>query len=277
VSGSLPALSDSSKPDQERDYSVRAVERVCAILNLLQNSIDGVSLIDVAGATGLPKSSVFRYLWTLEEYRYVERDLESGVYRLGLGFLGMQSRQLEVLRQRARPWLEKLRDQFDETLNLGILDGDAVTYLEIIESRRGVRLAAKRGDRDPLYSTALGKAIAADLPETSVRDLLQQSGMEPRTPNTITNIDDFISELARIRRVGYAMDNGENEIDGRCVAVPIPDSPLPAALSLSAPSVRFPLQDVNNVATALQDAARRITTGSVAAQTVEDAVEDAVG
>ena len=246
---------------EERDYSVRAVERVCSILNLLQEAIDGVTLIDVAQATALPKSSAFRYLWTLEGHRYVERDAESGMYRLGLGFVGMQSRHLEMLRHRARPLLERLRDEFGETVNLGVLDGDSAIYLDIVESRRSVRLAAKRGDRDPLHSTALGKAIAAHLPEERVKQILTAGGMPARTVNTITSAEDYLAELANVRRVGHALDNGENEVDGRCVAVAIPGTRLPAALSLSAPAARFPLQDVATVADALKAAARAITDG----------------
>jgi IclR family transcriptional regulator, acetate operon repressor len=194
---------------EDRDYSVRAVDRVCAILNLLQESINGVSLIDIAQATELPKSSAFRYLWTLESHRYVERDLDSGLYRLGLGFVGMQSRHVEVLRQRARPLLERLRDEFGETVNLGILDGDSAIYLDIVESRRSVRLAASCGDRDPIHSTALGKAIAAHLPEPQVKEILTGSGMPARTVNTITSIDDYLAELAKVRERGYALDDEE--------------------------------------------------------------------
>jgi IclR family transcriptional regulator, acetate operon repressor len=245
-----------------RDYSVRAVERICSILNLLQESIDGVSLPEVAQATDLPKSSAFRYLWTLEAHRYVERDPDSGRYTLGLGFVGMQSRQLEVLRQRTRPWLEKLRDEHTETVNLGILDGDAVIYLDIVESRRAVRLAVNRGDREYLHSTALGKAVAATLPEARVREILDRTGMPRHTANTITSVDDFLAELAKVRRNGYAVDDGENEVDGRCVAVPMLGSRLPTAVSLSAPSARFPLQQVEAVATSLQAVVERITTGS---------------
>lgn len=237
---------------EDRDYTVRAVDRTCAILDLLQGSIEGVSLIDVAQATELPKSSAFRYLWTLEAHRYVERSPDTGLYRLGLGFVGMQSRQVEVLRQRARPWLEELRDAFGETVNLGILDGDSIIYLDIVESRRGVRLAARRGDRDPLHATALGKAVAAYLPEAQVQEILTHSGMPPRTDATITNRDDFLSELDKIRRSGYAVDNEENEIDGRCVAVPIVGINLPTAVSLSAPAARFPMARVREAATALQ-------------------------
>ncbi|MCF6426189.1 IclR family transcriptional regulator [Amycolatopsis tucumanensis] len=230
------------------------------ILNLLQESVDGITLNEVAQTTGLPKSSAFRYLWTLESHRYVERDEERGLFRLGLGFVGMQSRHLEILRERARPSLAALRDEFGETANLGLLDGDHVIYIDIVESRRGVRLAAARGDHDPLHSTALGKAIAAHLPEDRVRSLLETTGLPPRTSSTITSLDDYLDELAKVRRAGYAVDNGENEEDGRCVAVPLLATHLPAAISVSGPASRFSMQDVKRVAKTLIEVAAGIAT-----------------
>ena len=252
--------SDDGAPAEERDYTVRAVERVCAILNLLQESSGdgGVPLPAVAIATGLPKSSAFRYLWTLENHRYVERNPDTGLFQLGLGFVGMQSQHVEVLRERAKPLLEQLRDEHDESANLGILDGNTVIYLDVVESKRTVRLAASPGDRDPLHSTALGKAIAGQLGEDRVKELLDQAGMGSRTPNTITTVNSYLDELSKVRRVGYAVDNGENELDGRCVAVPILGTRLPAAISISAPAARFPIQAVEPAAKALQEAARQL-------------------
>ncbi|WP_312871510.1 IclR family transcriptional regulator [Amycolatopsis acididurans] len=252
-----PEPDDAASPE-DRDYSLRAVDRVCAILDLLQQSVDGISLNTVVEATGMPKSSAYRYLWTLEQHRYVERDEETGLCRLGLGFLGMQSRHLELLRECARPWLEKLRDDFGETANLGVLDSDRIIYVDIVESRRGVRLSASRGDRDPLHSTALGKAIAAHLAEDRIRDVLARSGMPRRCTNTITSIDDYLTELASVRGLGYAVDNLENEADGRCVAVPLLGASIPAAISLSAPAARFPAKDVGKAAKALLEVAARI-------------------
>lgn len=257
---------DQAASEDERDYSVRAVERVCLILNLLQESVDGITLNEVAQTTGLPKSSAFRYLWTLENHRYVEREDEGGLFRLGLGFVGMQSRHLEILRERARPSLELLRDEFGETANLGLLDGDHVIYIDIVESRRGVRLAATRGDRVPIHCTALGKAIAAQLPEDRVRDLLKETGLEPQTQNTITSADDFFSELTKVRRAGYAIDDRENEEDGRCVAAPLLGTHLPAAISVSGPSSRFSIQEVKKVAKVLIDLASGIATNPVSAE-----------
>ncbi|GAA3832876.1 MULTISPECIES: IclR family transcriptional regulator [Amycolatopsis] len=252
--------SDEPPPAEDRDYSLRAVDRVCAILNLLQESVDGITLNEVVEATGMPKSSAYRYLWTLEAHRYVERDEATGLCRLGLGFLGMQSRHLELLRERVRPWLEGVRDEFGETANLGLLDSDHIIYIDIIESRRGVRLAASRGDRDPLHSTALGKAITAHLPEARVRELLERSGMPARTERTIVTVEDYLAELDKVRAQGYAVDDGENEADGRCVAVPLLGTNLPAAISLSAPAARFPQRDVAGAAKALRRIAEQIST-----------------
>ncbi|GAA1562104.1 IclR family transcriptional regulator [Kribbella hippodromi] len=250
---------ESDRSPDGPGYGVRAIERVCAVLNLLQESIDGVTLKEVADAAELPKSSAFRYLWTLEQHRYVERDAGSGLFRIGLGFLGMQSHHLEVLRERVRPSLERLRDALDETTSLGLLDGHHVIYLDIIESRRSVRLAAERGSHDPLHSTALGKAIAAHLPVERVRELLEQAGMPRRTVDTIADVDDYLAELAKVRRLGYAVDNRENEPDGRCVAVPILGTRLPAAISVSAPEARFSMRDVEMAGRTLIEVATRIT------------------
>jgi IclR family transcriptional regulator, acetate operon repressor len=242
-------------------YSIRAVERVCDLLDLAQRSTDGFALVDVVEATGLPKSSAFRYLSTLEARRYLERDDATGRFRVGPGLLPLQGRQLDALAARARPLLESLRDRFEETINLGVLDGNGIVYLEIIESQKSMRLAARKGDRDHLHSTALGKAIATLLTPERVRQILEAEGMPAMTEATITDVDTYLQELGATRSRGYALDNGENEEDGRCVAVPLVGSALPTAISLSAPAARFPLADVGQVAEALSGVASALTDG----------------
>jgi IclR family transcriptional regulator, acetate operon repressor len=234
-------------------YSIRAVQRVCDVLDLIQARHQGFSLSEVADVTGMPKSSAFRYLSTLEERRYVTRDVLTGAYHIGPAFLPLQAQQLAVMADRARPHLERLRDRFGETVNLGMLDGNRVAYVEIVESQRSMRLSARRGDRDPLHCTALGKAIASSLPWERVVAILEADGMPRKTDATITDPGLYQQELERTREQGYAIDNGENEPDGRCVAVPFPDAPLPASVSLSAPAARFPLRDVPKVVAALQE------------------------
>jgi IclR family acetate operon transcriptional repressor len=240
-------------------YAVRAVVRVMDILDLLQDSPDGRSLMEVSDAVGLPRSSTYRYLSTLETRGYVQRD-GSGLYRFGLAFLPSHGRHLEVLAARARPVMEELRDRYGETINLGVLAGNRIVYLEILESNKAVRLAARRGDRDPIHSTALGKAIASHISTDAVVAILAAEGMSKRTSKTITDEERYLGELEKVRAQGFAFDLGENEEDGRCVAVPFQNGRVLAAISLSAPAARLEVDLMEDIATELMSAARRIQT-----------------
>lgn len=242
----------------ESPYAVRSVTRVLDILDLLRQRSEGATLAQLATATDMPRSSVFRYLATLEARGYVERENGTGTFQLGPAFLSSYVRHLQLLAQRARPILEELRDRFEETVNLAIFEGTGVVYLEIVESRRGTRFAARQGDREPIHSTALGKAIATLLDDDDIRAILTAEGMPARTDHTITDPDQFIATIHHSRSVGYAMDDRENEVDGRCVAVPIVGLGFPAALSLSAPASRFSEEEATAASETLADAARRV-------------------
>jgi IclR family acetate operon transcriptional repressor len=242
---------------REATYGVRAVQRALDLLDALQEAPDGLTLAQLADAAALPKSSIFRYLATLEARGYVERDGGRGRFRIAAR-LTADSPRFERLADTARPHLHALRDRFQETVNLGVLEGARIAYLEILESPLAVRFAARPGVRDPLHSTALGKAIAAQLPAANVRRLLAAQRLAPRTSRTITDAASFLRELARVRERGFAIDDGENEEDGRCVAVALPGTSPPAAISLSAPTVRFSLERAEDVATALRRTADQL-------------------
>jgi len=244
--------------DSRTSYSIRAVHRVCEILDLLQQAPRGAALLDVAKAARLPKSSAFRYLATLEARRYAERIPASGDYRLGSAFLPMQAHQLDTLVRRAHPYLEELCDRFEETIALGVLEGHQVMFLDLVESPRAVRVAAHRGDRYALHSSAVGKAIAAILPEQRVRSVLAAEGMERLTDNTITEPEPYLAELARVRTLGYALDDGEHEPDERGVAAPLPSSNLPAALGVSTPASRLPLDNLDHMVKPLLETAAQL-------------------
>ncbi|TDE13594.1 IclR family transcriptional regulator [Jiangella asiatica] len=235
------------------------MNRVCDVLDLVQAHPKGFSLNQVAAVTQLPKSSAYRYLITLEERRYVMRDPASGLFRMGAAFLPLQSQQLALLGDRVRPYLVRLRDGFDETANLGILDGYRVSYVEIVESPYSVRLAARPGDRDQLHCTALGKAIASTLDLDRVKAILAAEGMPRHTDSTITSLDAYVDELELTRARGYAVDDAENERDGRCVAVPLSGLNLPASISVSAPASRLQLDDIPKVAEALAEVAAELS------------------
>ena len=244
----------------ESRYAVRAAVRVLDILDLLQHSAVAVTLADVADATGLPKSSAFRYLATMESRGYVQRDTAG--YHLGIGFRSSRAERLEVLAVRARPVLEEVRDRFEETVNLAVLDGTRAVYVAIVESRRGMRFAARRGDREPLHATALGKAIASTLDSDHVRAILAVEGMPQRTRRTITDPERFMQVVTMVARDGYAVDDRENEEDGRCVAVPLAGVHIPAAVSSAAPANRLTVDEAvvagGSLRTAATEIARRM-------------------
>ena len=217
------------------NYSIRSVQRVCDILDLVQATSDGLSLMDFAEATELPKSSVFRYLSTLEQRGYVERD-DSGDYRMGISLNGDR---LDTLSRRLLPQLIAMRDRFGETVNLGLLDGSRVAYLEIVESRASIRNAPRAAEREYVHATALGKILATRLTTAQVDAILRQEGMPALTENTIVDPTEYFAEVERTRERGYGLDDEENEIGGRCLAVLVPGTTLPVAISLSAPTSRL--------------------------------------
>jgi IclR family transcriptional regulator, acetate operon repressor len=239
-------------------YASRSVTRVLDIMDYLRRHPKGATPAELATATDMPRSSVFRYLTTLEARGYAERDTSTGSFHLGPAFLASDVQHLRLLSQRARPILEELRDRFEETVNLGVLDGSRVVYLEIVESRRSMRFVARKGDHEPIHSTGLGKAISMLLDDGTIRGILDSEGMPARTSRTITDPDEFLASIHASRQAGYAIDDGENEADGRCVAVPIPGLPFPAALSLSAPATRFSEREAKAAFDVLAEAVRRI-------------------
>lgn len=241
-------------------YSVRAAERTLDILDALANAPGGISLARLSEAVGMPKSSLFRYVAVLEARRYVTRDPKTGTYGLGLALFSFDL-PLRALAASARPWLERLRDQFGETINLAVLDGTRVQYLEVVESPKVMRLSARPGDHDFIHASALGKAISARLDDEAIRRILDIEGLPKLTSRTIIDAEEFMTTLAGVRKQGYAVDFGEAEEGACCVAVSLPLDRLavPTGISLSSPATRFPQRrELPDVVPKLHETARQI-------------------
>ncbi|RYE04309.1 MAG: IclR family transcriptional regulator, partial [Sphingomonadales bacterium] len=249
----------SSAADPKGRSGARSIIRACTLLKLVGQSQDnGASLNELAAATKVPKSSAHRYLQVLEEEGLIERTT-GGRYRLGASFISLQTGDVERLVERARPYLAAIRDRFGETVNLGMLSANQIVYLEILESGQSMRLAARQGDTEGIHSTALGKAIAATLPDRDVLAILRHTGMAQTTPRTIVTPEDYLRELERVRVAGYAIDDRENEEEGRCVAVYLPGCGRQVAISLSAVANRFSLDQAREAAESLRIAAIEIS------------------
>lgn len=243
-------------------YIVQPVYKALQVLRCLGDERREMALSEICYRVDMPKTTVFRYLQTLCACGFATHDPDTDLYRIGLRVweLGQLVQGPLQMREQALPAMRDLRDQFNETVNLGVLDGPEVVYIELIESRRSLRMHAQLGGRDPAYATALGKALLAFLPEAQLPDHLP-AVLAPRTPGTITSLEQLRTHLATVRAHGYALDDEENEEGARCLAAPIfgPSGHVVAAVSLSAPASRMGHRLARRVAPAVIQAAQAIS------------------
>lgn len=242
----------------DETYIVKPVYKAMQLLRAVGEAGRDLSLGEVCGLTGLPKSTAFKYLRTLRETGFIAHDQKTDTYRIGLliWHLGQVSGEQRMVRDTVLPFMRDLQARFNETVNLGILDGNDIVYLEMVESSRALRMRAALGGRDPVYCTGLGKAILAHLPAESWRGHLP-ARMVPRTSKTITSVTALRDDLNEARERGWAIDRGENEEGVSCIAAPIlgAGGRVAGALSVSAPAHRISRTLENDVAAAVSAAA----------------------
>lgn len=230
-------------------YIVEAVLRALDVLEVFNGSTE-LSLHEISQRTGLNKSRCFRLLHTLASRKYVERTAEGLRYRLGSRPFDHATGTRRDVREIAHPHLVRLRDQFNETVNLGVIYNGEVLYIDLVESQRPFRMSAMIGSRMPIASTAMGKAILARLAKESTPELLADRSI-PRS---------LLDELKGICVCGYALDNEENEPGVACIGASIQDAnniPI-AAISVSGP-VRRILTREQEIARGLRLACQRIS------------------
>ena len=241
--------------------TVRAVERALDILLCFSRETPQLSMSQISAQVDIHKSTVHRLLATLEEKRFIERDPNTGLYRLGINMLHMAYLTLEDndLRQIAHPFLNRLLDQFRETVNLSVLEGAEMVYLEVIESPQRVKLAAATGQRLPAFCTASGKAYLAFASDNVVKHVLNQ-GMPPHTTETIVNQEEYYQNLRRIQKRGFAFSRQEFEEGINAVAAPIYNHkkyPL-ASIAVAGPSFRLTEDLMNEIGPVLVKTAGEI-------------------
>jgi len=218
----------------------RSVLRGIAVLEAMAEIGEPVPLGTLVEHVGLDKATVWRLLSTLVEAGYVIQDEDTGRYALTNRVLRLARSFFEHsdLRSVARPHLMRLRNEADETVHLGQIDGERVVYIDKIDAERSVRLVSSVAQGMPIHTTSLGKAILAHLPEAA--DLIEGMELTRKTPQSITNPNVLLRELRIIREVGYATDHEENEENVICVGSPVLDGRgrVIAAVSVSGPKFR---------------------------------------
>ena len=203
--------------------TVPSLDKAIGILELLVQSRAGMSLPDLVTQSGLAKSSAHYLLVTLERRGYVHRSEQSGRYLLGTKLFRLANSALNGLglRQRSAPHLAALRSRTGLTAHMAILDRNEAVLVAKQEAPYGSRLSSWVGKRMDLHCTALGKALAAFLPENDIEQIIHDRTLARHNENTIYNPKRFRENLRRVVKQGYSLDDEEDELGVRCIGMPV--------------------------------------------------------
>jgi len=223
----------------ERHGGIQSIDRAFDVLERLAAAGQPVGISQLAAESGLPLPTIYRLVRSLVANGYVRQDA-SKRYTLGVRGIILGDAARRSLGPWARPHLEELVDATSETANMAILEGDVAVYVAQAPSRHAMRMFTEVGRRVMLHSTGVGKALLSQLDDTAVRRLVRRGGLVAQTDRTIADERTLLRALAEVRERGYAVDDGEQEVGVRCIAMSVPRTPGNVAVSVSGPSARIP-------------------------------------
>ncbi|WOI61610.1 IclR family transcriptional regulator [Streptomyces fradiae] len=237
---------------------VQSLERAFDLLERMADAGGEVGLSELSATSGLPLPTIHRLVRTLVACGYV-RQQPNRRYALGPRLIRLGESASRLLGTWARPYLARLVEETGETANMALLDGDEIVYVAQVPSKHSMRMFTEVGRRALPHSTGVGKALLAHTPPEEVRALLARTGMPAATERTITTPDRFLAALEQVRAAGYAVDDNEQEMGVRCLAVPVPDAPTPAAVSISGPAGRVTEAATEKIVPVLLEVARDLS------------------
>lgn len=207
---------------KDRDH-IQSIERCFTILNFLSSTHSILTLESLTQKTGLNKTTCFRFLKTMRRLGLVEQNPDKKTYQLGPAVvsLGLKALKGMNLRHAALPVMQNLRNETEETVNLSLLSGTEIIFIERLMSDYLVNANINVGDRLPVYCASMGKVILAFLSEEHAAEIISQLEFKGRTGRTIISHALLEKELAAIRARGYALNDEELERGLRAVAAPI--------------------------------------------------------
>ncbi len=234
---------------------VQSAERIFAVLEELAET-GPIGLMDLSVRLGLHKSTVHRLLMSLICMGYVRQEDSNGKYMLTFKIVELSEKvlsKMDVVYQ-VHPLIAKLANDCRETVHFVQKRGTEVIYLDkvapIYPRESAIHMASQVGITRPLYCSAVGKAILAEMQEEEVEYIWNNSVIDKKTEYTITTLSELKNELEVVRVKGYALDNEENELGVRCIAVSIKNHQGIAnnAFSISAPAVRMTQDRIEELA-----------------------------
>lgn len=204
---------------------VQSVDRSLSILEVLSDYEDGLGITEISEKVNLHKSTVHRLLSTLIQKGYVKQDEDTNKYRLTLRLFELGSKnigKMDIINV-VKPYLKDLMKITNETVHLVVRDGNEIVYVDKVESENTIRMYSRIGKRNPLYCTAVGKAMLSYMEDEKVERIWNESKIEKLTENTITDLEQFKEHLRLVRKNRYAVDEQENEMGIRCFGAAVLD------------------------------------------------------
>jgi PcaR/PcaU/PobR family beta-ketoadipate pathway transcriptional regulator len=241
---------------------IQSVSRALTILELFSDKRPSLSVGQVAEITGLNRATCYRFCQTLRKLGYLEelgdRRFRPGLKAVSLAHSALSSRELPEL---AQPYLQRLREDINETVNMGLLDDTEVVYVARVLSDHLISLRLYVGSRLPAYASSLGRSILAFLPEEQAAAIIDRSELKAITTHTIIDRKRLLAELELIRERGYALNDQEIANGLRGVAAPVlteAGAPL-AAINISIPHpLKGPAEIEDELAPKVMATAREI-------------------
>lgn len=253
-------MTDANRP--EPNYPIGSVDRALRLL-LSFSEHKSVRVADASREIGVARSTAHRLLEMLQHHGFVEQDPESKAYVPGpaLRNLGLSVVRSLDIRAIARPVIEELVEEVQETVHLVVLSRTDMMIIDSVESPQLLRIGGRIGDTLPAFAAAGGQALLSTLTPTRVRELYPSEKLPAVTPRTKTRRADLEAALESVRSCGYAVSLGEVEKDVSTVASPIHGLPGigPAALTVSVPFTRMTADDIPRIARAVTEATARVS------------------
>jgi IclR family KDG regulon transcriptional repressor len=226
----------------EKNY-INSVIKALAVLECFSRELKELKLSEIARMLEMPKSTTSNLIYTLEKKGYIEQDIKTGKFRLGAKnfILGNIFEYHLNLVELARPFMESLRDKFNETVHLSIPSGDNGICVEKTEGYNTMGMNSQVGKNFPLHCTASGKLFLSAMSPERLEKFLQSMDLFKRTEDTITQPKLLREAVNRVKKQGYGLAVNESEIGLTSIAAPIYNyhGELVASLSIAAPTIRI--------------------------------------
>jgi len=257
-------VTSKTPSNSESKYRVTSLDKALLILELLIDQGRDLSITEICQKLGMMKGTVHRVLSTLVARKFIQQNIKTKMYGLGVRTLeiGMDSKRERFLRVTMAPFMTELHETCGETVNAAVWEYNGIRYIYRLESDAMLRISTTAGARFPGYCCATGKILLSYFSNEDIRQIYGLStSLKKYAQNTIATVDELIAEIEKVRIRKVAVDNEEALAGVYCVAAPILNAKgeCVAAISISSPKNRVTANTENLFAELVSEASRRIS------------------